>query len=276
MQFVPYIKFSFSHLMRYSIIPLKVLLLLTLIMSGCSSVPEGDVDETIEVKSISKDIIDLLGIPQNKNTRINQSTNKPQQLISETKNTYLEQEAALIADVSNDVIAIYQQALMLMDQQKWSAANVLFDQVIAKQPNLSGSYVNQALILRELNKHQQGTKRTEQFKTAELLIDKAISVNSINPYAHYLKGKIQQDKGQFKQAEQRYAKALSIWPSYAQAQLSMAILLELYRGKLLEAYPYYTDYLQHNLGNKQVQRWQAALTIKIKRAGLRLPAQKGE
>jgi len=245
-------------------------------MSGCSSVPEGDVDETVEVKSISKDIIDLLGIPQNKNTRINQSTNKTQQLISETKNTYLEQEAALIADVSNDVIAIYQQALMLMDQQKWSAANVLFDQVIAKQPNLSGSYVNQALILRELNKHQQGTKRTEQLKTAELLIDKAISVNSINPYAHYLKGKIQQDKGQFKQAEQRYAKALSIWPSYAQAQLSMAILLELYRGKLLEAYPYYTAYLQHNLGNKQVQRWQAALTIKIKRAGLRLPAQKGE
>lgn len=259
-------------------IHLTILFLLMLLISACSSTPvqEKNVDESGDLKNMSKNITDLVELPQNKKTVQIQSPNINLQSVSDTNNAYLEQEARLMSGVPNDVIATYQQALILMEQQKWFEASALFDQVIAKQANFSGSYVNKALILQELSKKEQGDKKTTQLNASELLIDKAISVNPLNPYAQNLKGKMQQDKGLFKQAEQRYAKALFIWPSYAQAQLNMAILLELYRGKLLDANTYYSAYLQRNINDKQVQRWQAALAIKIKRAGLILPVQEGK
>lgn len=278
MQFVPYIKFLHGRLARHNMITLTALFLLMLLVSACSSVPnqEGSLDESGDLKSISKNMTDLVEVPEHGGNEQVQSSNITQQSLPNTKNAYLEQEALVMSGVPNDVITTYQQALRLMEQHKWKAANALFDQVIASQPDLSGSYVNQALILMELSKQQQSDNRATQRNAAELLIDKAISVNSLNPYAQYEKGKMLQDKGKFEQAEQGYANALSIWPSFTQAQLSMAILLELYRGKLLEAYSYYTVYLQQNVDDKQVQRWQAALAIKIKRAGLVLPVQKGK
>ncbi len=284
MRFTPYIKLSLGYLARYNTIYLIALLLLTLLNSACSSVPEkaGSTNEPSDLKSISKDITDLVAFPNNEQAQQIQTAKDIFQPASRSKNAYLEQEARLMSGVPEDVIATYQQALVLMEQQKWLAANELFAQVIAKQANLSGSYVNQALILRALSVQQQGTEQTKQAKQAkqvnasELLIDKAISVNPLNPYAQYFKGQILQEKGQFEQAEQRYATALSIWPHYSEAQLSMAVLLELYRGKLLVAHQYYAAYLQSKADDKQVQRWQAALAIKIKRAGLTLPVQEGE
>jgi len=276
----PYIKFSFGSIVHNDTIFFTALLLLALLLSGCSSTPKkADSDGgTVDLKSMSKNIIDLVVLPNNEQI---QKPNGTQQTILKRKNRYLEQEELLMRGVSEEVIATYQRALVLMEQQEWLAASALFEQVIAKQANLSGSYVNQALILKVLNKQQQGVKRTEQtnqvkqVNASELLLDKAISVNPLNPYAQYFKGQVLQEKGQFEQAEQHYATALSIWPNYTEAQLNMAILLELYRGKLLDAHQYYTAYLQLNVDDKQVQRWQAALAIKIKRAGLKLPVQKG-
>lgn len=283
----PYLKFSSSNFymntymnrMRQNAIYFIVLLLLTLLMSACTNTLNRNAPD--DLKSMSKDISDLVALPHNESIEGNEQAQQIQistgmsQPASNTKNAYLEQEARLMSGVPDDVIATYQQALVLMEQQKWLAANALFDQVIAKQANLSGSYVNQALILKALSK-QQSTEQAKQEKASELLIDKAISVNPLNPYAQHFKGQILQAKGQFEQAEQHYATALSIWPHYSEAQLDMAVLLELYRGKLLDAYQYYTAYLQLKVDDKQVQRWQAALAIKIKRAGLTLPVQEGE
>ncbi|OUR61319.1 hypothetical protein A9Q74_09095 [Colwellia sp. 39_35_sub15_T18] len=293
MRFIPYIKFSPSYFTGNNPLSLTVLLLLTLLISACSSMPEktDSAGESNDLKSMSKNITDLVALPSNAQIKQIQTSNGMQQTILKSKNTYLEQEELLMNGVAEEVIATYQQALVLMKQQEWYAANALFEQVIAKQANLSGSYVNQALILTALSKQQQGAKATEQANqskqakqpkqanqvtASELLLDKAISVNPLNPYAHYFKGQLLQEKGQFEQAEQYYATALSIWPNYRQAQLDMAVLLELYRGKLLDAYQYYAAYLQLNVDDKQVQRWQAALAIKIKRAGLTLPVQEGE
>jgi len=293
MRFTPYIKSLTSYFAGTNTLYLTVLLLLTLLTSACSSMPEktDSAGESNDLKSMSKNITDLVALPSNEQVKQSQVYSSMQQTILKSKNTYLEQEELLMSGVDEEVIATYQQALVLMKQQEWYAANALFEQVIVKQANLSGSYVNQALILQALSKQQQGAKATEQANqskqakqpkqanqvtASELLLDKAISVNPLNPYAQYFKGQLLQEKGQFEQAEQYYATALSIWPNYRQAQLDMAVLLELYRGKLLDSYQYYAAYLQLNVDDKQVQRWQAALAIKIKRAGLTLPAQEGE
>ena len=90
-------------------------------------------------------------------------------------------------------------------------------------------------------------------------------------YAHHLQGKVYRLQGQFDKAEQSYLAALAIWPDFTDAQASMAILLELYRGRLLDAHSYYRSYLLLNSDDEEVKRWQAGLEIKIKRAGLAMP-----
>nr|WP_252730686.1 tetratricopeptide repeat protein [Colwellia sp. E2M01] len=148
-----------------------------------------------------------------------------------------------------------------MKNKKWQQANALFDTVIFNQPNLSGSYVNKAIIAQ-----QQG-----DLAAAQTLLNTAIGINKLNLHAHHLQGQIYREQGKFVEAEQSYLAALDIWPDFSDAQLSMAILLELYRGRLIEAHGYYTSYLLLNSDDEEVKRWQAGLEIKITRAGLEVP-----
>ncbi|PKG82574.1 hypothetical protein CXF85_13920 [Colwellia sp. 75C3] len=176
-------------------------------------------------------------------------------------NLYLQQQATKPIPVPDNVLKDYQQAISLMKDKKWQQAQSLFDQVILAQPQLSGSYVNKAIIVKEQGKLIQ----------AQVLLDRAITVNNLNLYAHHLQGQTYRLQGQFDKAEQSYLAALAIWPDFSEAQASMAILLELYRGRLLDAHGYYRSYLLLNSNDEEVKRWLAGLEIKIKRAGLDVP-----
>ncbi|PKI13823.1 tetratricopeptide repeat protein [Colwellia sp. 12G3] len=176
-------------------------------------------------------------------------------------NLYLQQQADAPVTVPAKVLKDYQQAISLMNDKKWPQAQLLFDQVILAQPQLSGSYVNKAIIVKQQGKLIQ----------AQGLLNKAIAANKLNLYAHHLQGQVYRLQGKFDEAEHSYLAALAIWPDFTDAQASMAILLELYRGRLLDAHGYYRSYLLLNSDDEEVKRWQAGLEIKIKRAGLTVP-----
>lgn len=180
------------------------------------------------------------------------------------KNLYLEQQESNPLIIPEKTQNDYKQAINLMEEKKWSKAEVLLDQIILTQPKLSGSYVNKAIIAKQQNKLEQ----------AQLLLNQAIKINKLNLYAHHEQGQIYRLQGQFIKAEDSYLAALAIWPNFAEAHVSMAILLELYRGRLLEAYTYYRSYLVLVPDDEEAKRWQAGLAIKIKRAGLELPPVK--
>ena len=182
------------------------------------------------------------------------------------KNLYLEQQAKSTLTIPDNIVKKYQQALVLMENKKWQEADAIFDTIILTQPLLSGSYVNKGLI----------AKKTGELDQARIFFAKAIEINSLNLYAHHELGQVYRLQGEFDNAEQSYAAALAIWPNFAQAHASMGVLLELYRGRFLEAYTYYTSYLVLAPNDEEVQRWQAGLAIKIKRAGLELPQVKVE
>lgn len=179
-------------------------------------------------------------------------------------NLYTQQQATKSISVSDDVRKTYQQALLLMKKKQWQQAQVQLDKVITQQPLLSGSYVNKAIIM----------KNQGDLIRAQVLLNKAISVNQLNLYAHYLQGQVYRLQGEFDKAEQSYLTAIAIWPDFAEAYASMAVLLELYRGRLVEAYKYYAAYLVLKPNDEEVKRWQAGLAIKIKRARLEIPTIK--
>jgi tetratricopeptide (TPR) repeat protein len=238
------------------------------LLQGCSNITgnineksndtETQTPETLE--ALSKGITDLVDIP-NKSGELSATEDGIIESAKSKRNGYLDQKKQRLSNVPSYVITKYKQALTFMKNQEWRKAETLFDEILVIHPQLSGAYVNKALIAIE-QKNLSG---------ANDQLDKALEVNAMNPYAYQMKGKVARLTGNFELAEKSYLKALDIWPEYPEAQVNLAILLELYRGRLLDARKYYLSYLELQADDQQVQRWLAGVEIKIKRAGLVLP-----
>jgi len=233
-------------------------------LQGCSNITEKEIEaekQTPEtLRSLSKGITDLVDV-QTVNAKLSTGAYGIVEASTSTRNWYLEQKQARLANVPAYVIVKYKEALALMKNKEWQNAEQLFDQVLALQPKLSGVYVNKALI----------AIQQKDFSLANKQLDKALVVNPINPHAYEIKARVARLNGHFELAEKNYLNALDIWPAYPEAQVNLAILLELYRGRLLDAHKYYSLYLALQADDQQVQRWLAGVEIKIKRAGLELP-----
>jgi tetratricopeptide (TPR) repeat protein len=238
------------------------------LLQGCSSITgnmneksneaETQTPETLE--SLGKGITDLVDIP-NASGELSTDTDNMIEAANSKRNGYLDQKQQRLANVPSFVITKYKQALTLMTKQEWLKAEKLFNEILVIQPQLSGAYVNKALI----------AIQQKNFSIANQQLDRALEVNALNPYAYQMKGRVARLTGDFEAAEKSYLKALDIWPEYPEAQVNLAILLELYRGRLLDARKYYSSYLELQADDQQVQRWLAGVDIKIKRAGLALP-----
>lgn len=235
-------------------------MMLLVLLQGCSILGEAEKDTSEDLDTLGKDIVDMVEVPLSEQGLPNE--NAMTSTSQRNQNLYLEQAQERLINVPESVLIKYKQALALMKKEQWQSADKLLDEILVSQPQLSGAYVNKALI----TFHKKDLTKSNEH------LDKALEVNPINPYAHQIKGQVARLNGQFEQAEKSYLKALAIWPDYPEAQINLAILLELYRGRLLDARKYYLSYLVLHPDNVQVQRWLAGIEIKIKREGLTLPA----
>jgi tetratricopeptide (TPR) repeat protein len=243
------------------------------LLQGCSNLNDNISENTSEtekqtpesLEALGKGITDLVEVPT-ANGQLSTDENGILEASQSKRNEYLEQKKTRLANVPAHVIEKYKQALVLMANKEWLKAEQLFDKVLVIQPQLSGAYVNKALI----------AIQQKDLSGANKQLNEALAVNPINPYAYEIKGRIARITGHFEQAEKSYLKALDIWPEYPEAQVNLAILLELYRGRLLDAHKYYSSYLVLQADDQQVQRWLAGVEIKIKRAGLVLSKNSGE
>jgi tetratricopeptide (TPR) repeat protein len=256
MQFINQTRASTSNMPK----KLVVIVVMIIGLQSCASAPDSVSSNTDKgsLGSLGKDIVAMVDM---KSSRGNDSNSNS--ISNSTQNRYLEQADIKLANVPKSVISQYQQAIELMRRQQWQAADNLFDNVIAAQPQLSGAYVNKAL----------SALQQDNIAAANSLLNKAIQVNTDNPYAHQIKAGLLRIQGQYEQAEQHYRTALAIWPRYPEAQVNLAILLELYRGQYAEARQYYLAYLANQPDNQQAKRWLAGVEIKMQRAGLTIPAE---
>jgi tetratricopeptide (TPR) repeat protein len=242
--------------------------LLALFITACSNKPNDDKKSDGDLKNISKSIVDMVDESQKKVPNSATKTNTDANAIADTKiaqvmvrNLYLEQQKIAMSGLSLTTIEQYKKALKHIDKKQWQQAKSLLDEISKAQPQLSGAHYNKAIIAKAQHKNI--------IALAE--VNKAIKANELNLYAHHLKGQLLRLKGDFAGAEQSYLTALSIWPNYADVHVNMAVLLELYRGRLLDAHQYYKSYLILVPDDQLTKRYLAGLNIKIKRAGLVVP-----
>ena len=129
------------------------IVLVLMLLQGCSNITgnlnekssdtEKQTPETLE--ALSKGITDLVDIPNNSG-ELSTDTNGMIEVTNSKRNGYLDQKQQRLANIPSYVITKYKQALTLMTNQEWKKAELLFDEVLVIQPQLSGAYVNKALI----------------------------------------------------------------------------------------------------------------------------------
>ena len=235
-------------------------MLLALIFTGCASHNESDtansVAKQMELKSIAKALVDEADLANTSPVILTTKEQIPSSnsfKVTEQSLLYQLQRKQMQQNISSNIEALYQRALLLMKAQEWQQAEKLFAKIISLAPELSGSYLNQAII----------AKNQQQIPLAQEKINQALAINPINPYAHNLNGILARQRGDFNLAEQSYLMALESMPDYADAHLNLAILAELYEGKWFLAQQHYQAYLLIRQDDKQVQRWLAGLTLKL-------------
>ncbi|MDX1453579.1 MAG: tetratricopeptide repeat protein [Oleiphilaceae bacterium] len=84
--------------------------------------------------------------------------------------------------------------------------------------------------------------RQSDYVRAERALSQALEVDAQNKTALNYLGLVKRQQGEFAQAESYYRQALEIDPDYPAAVRNLAILLDLYRGQLVEALALYEHY----------------------------------
>lgn len=126
----------------------------------------------------------------------------------------------------------FQQALQFMEQNRWDEASALLSQIAKESPLLAGPVLNLGII--HLHKGE-----AEQAMAA---FKEAANRHPENPYIYLYQGIAQRQLGLFKQAESSYFKSLELAPNYAQANINLGILYELYLQQPEKALIQYKKY----------------------------------
>ena len=132
--------------------------------------------------------------------------------------------------------AMYQQGLDALAVNDLAGARKIFQQFIQNNAQLSGAYLNLALI----------DYREENYQQAEKLLEIALSLNPEQAAAFHLKGLIDQQQGHIKQARDNYLRAIELKPDYMNAHYNLALLYDIYLQEIELAIQHYNLYLNLN------------------------------
>ena len=158
-------------------------------------------------------------------------------------------------DVPAAAQAAFDSALTAQRAQQWPEAERQLKQLAEKYPQLSGPQLNLALLYAQTQRPQQAE---ESFKRALQINPNNIS--AANQYGIWLRS-----QARFAEAETVYQQALARNPNSAETHLDLAILYDLYMGKLPQALEHYQRYLAL-IGDEKspVQSWVADLQRRMK------------
>lgn len=161
---------------------------------------------------------------------------------SQSVNPYLLERASVPAAAAQR----FAQARSALAAENWSQAEQDLLWLKENFPQFSGPFINLALL------YQQ----TGQLDKVSPAFQQAIVANRQNVYAYNQWAIFQREQGNFAEAEQLYLQALEVWADYPEGHLNLAILYDMYLGKLDAALQHYQQYqaLQEQ-PDKQVSGW---------------------
>ncbi|HNJ86498.1 MAG TPA: tetratricopeptide repeat protein [Agitococcus sp.] len=215
-------------------------LILTSILAACSSTPKQpspntDAPAAVGSESTELDLEKLAkeraaqGLTAKKD---DESKEKNVVAADSSKEPELSNVSAELQALAKPLLNDYQRAVTLMKANQLDDAYTLFEELQSKAPQLAGPALNQALI--QIQK--------QNYKEADVLLQKAIAANGKNPFAYNLQGFVYRQLGQFSKSRAAYEQALSLSPNYAKAHFNLGVLADLYLQDLPLALKHYEAY----------------------------------
>lgn len=126
----------------------------------------------------------------------------------------------------------FERASALLEVGQTERALLILEKLTQVQPELAGPWVNMGIAYLQL----------EEESAAIEAFNKALAANQHNCDALNQLGVLARKRGDFGEAEQYYQRCIEAQPSFADAHLNLAILYELYMGRLNEALVAYNEY----------------------------------
>jgi Tfp pilus assembly protein PilF len=143
-----------------------------------------------------------------------------------------QQQAPVIEEKKIDT-EMYQQGLDALAINDYSNARKIFQQFIKDNPDLSGAYINLALIDYKQERYDQALK----------LIEIALSINPEKAEAFHLRAQLYLQQGKIKLARNDYEMAIKLKPDYTNAHYNLALLYDIYLQEIALAIEHYNIYL---------------------------------
>jgi len=178
-------------------------------------------------------------------------------------NLYKDQAGERKSALSSQTLNQFQAALGLKQQGEFSESRELFIALSEQHPDLSGVWLQLALLVKE--QHKDDIEQRHKGMTRYL--NNAISSNSLNYSAHNELAQVLRQQGQFYQALSHYELALKSWPAFTQGYFNRGILYDLYMGEKSLALADYKLYQAlSNDSSRQLKGWIMDLKRQIKSA----------
>lgn len=154
--------------------------------------------------------------------------------------------APATAAVTVDSAASHQQAVTLMQQEKWQQAVILLETLTTQHDNLSGPWLNLGIAY----------TKTGNSESAEAAFRKSINMNTTNSEAYNQLGILYRRTGRLKEAGFIYETGLKSDPGNASIHWNLGILHDKYLPNPRKALLHYQRYQQiTESDDPQLQAW---------------------
>lgn len=140
--------------------------------------------------------------------------------------------------------ALFERAFNAQIDGDLDSAKSLYKDLVSDKPSAAVYYNLANISLAEDDK-------ALAFEQAE----KALGLEPNHKQSANLLGVLSREQGKFEQAERYYRQALSADPSYHSAMLNLAMLLDLYQGRLAEALALYETLQEQGNENPKLKDW---------------------
>ncbi len=136
------------------------------------------------------------------------------------------------ANLSNTVKQEFAMATGAMKNGKYSVAERILKPMLESHGDFAAGWANLGIVY----------FHTDRLEEAQQAFDTALTKNGQNAVVHNYLGLISRQAGDFKKAQEHYARAILIDPRYSNAYRNLGILYDLYLGELSKALESYEQY----------------------------------
>ncbi|MBD3647908.1 MAG: tetratricopeptide repeat protein [Pseudomonadales bacterium] len=159
------------------------------------------------------------------------------------------------ARISTSVRADYEEAITMLETERYDAGIELLEGIVERAPELSAPRIDLGIA-----HHRAGN-----LTAAEKHLREALASNPEHPVGLNELGIVYRKLGRFEEARTSYQAALSVYPGYHLARRNLAVLCDLYLSDLSCALDHYEAYMATVQEDEEVTIWIADIRQRMAR-----------